>query len=85
MKKYSFSELKAFVGRASTLERVMVAYEYIEKLTYITKDMYCELMSMLMDREESLVDAKYEAYYHEFDYSPSCPWNAPGMKVSDFI
>lgn len=19
------------------------------------------------------------------DYSPSCPWNAPGMKVSDFI
>lgn len=37
-------------------------------------------------------DADFESAYRSFygfgeseDYSPSAPWNAPGMKVSDFI
>lgn len=38
------------------------------------------------------VEEAYDAYWREGegvldcpDYSPSCPWNAPGMRVSDFI
>lgn len=30
-------------------------------------------------------DPEEQVYEADHDYSPSCPWNAPGMKVSDFI
>lgn len=32
----------------------------------------------------SLPDEEPE-YLEPSNYSPSCPWNAPGMKISDFI
>lgn len=33
------------------------------------------------------VEEEEEEEYHScgYDYSPSCPWNAPGMSVKDFI
>jgi len=40
-------------------------------------DNYDELMELLEEQE-------YRSAYAG-DYSPSCPWNAPGMSVHDFI
>ena len=85
MRRYSITDLRAFVKRANTLERVYVAYDYIEKLTYITRDMYYELMNILFHKEMELEDDKRYFTSDACDYSPSCPWNAPGMSVKDFI
>lgn len=30
-------------------------------------------------------DEQYTPSAEAGDYSPSCPWNAPGMSISDFI
>ena len=30
-------------------------------------------------------DREYTPSATHGDYSPSCPWNAPGMSISDFI
>ena len=30
-------------------------------------------------------DQEYTPSATHGDYSPSCPWNAPGMSISDFI
>lgn len=87
MKRYSFSELHAFVERANTMDRIFIAYEYLEKLTYLSAKMYDELMSLLFSKEREIEDEMQERYY-QIDrdmYSPSCPWNAPGMCASDFI
>ena len=34
---------------------------------------------------ESEGDDKYISSAENGDYSPSCPWNAPGMSIKDFI
>jgi len=43
----------------------------------------------IWDEEEDWEDDdKWEDYIPSAtmgDYSPSCPWNAPGMKISDFF
>ena len=41
---------------------------------------YIELI--LRERRE---DKYYTPSATHGDYSPSCPWNAPGMSISDFI
>lgn len=39
------------------------------------------------ERKEAfeLADEYYTSSATHGDYSPSCPWNAPGMSISDFI
>lgn len=36
------------------------------------------------EENENYIEDEYTSSLRG-DYSPSCPWNAPGMKVSDFI
>lgn len=45
-------------------------------------------------RSQKEIDMDFDLYYGEnhegqfadySDYSPSCPWNAPGMSIADFI
>ena len=35
--------------------------------------------------EETHAEEHYTRSSSAGDYSPSCPWNAPGMSISDFI
>ena len=35
--------------------------------------------------QDNMEDEAGEYLRMGIDYSPSCPWNAPGMSVSDFI
>ena len=37
------------------------------------------------EREAEMADEEYTPSATAGDYSPSCPWNAPGMSMSDFI
>ena len=47
-------------------------------------EMMCDLMCGSV--EEEFEPDEFEEDYDDRDfYSPSCPWNAPGMSVSDFI
>jgi hypothetical protein len=38
-----------------------------------------------VENEEYECDNFYIPSCTNGDYSPSCPWNAPGMSISDFI
>lgn len=56
---------------------------------YCESDMceWCQVARLVSNAEEELateVDWEEEDYI-ERNYSPSCPWNAPGMSVKDFI
>lgn len=39
----------------------------------------------LMEAEAEQACREMESRYEEKYYSPLCPWNAPGMSISDFI
>ena len=45
----------------------------------------CEwcVVERIVDNAEMDFDDEHD--YIERNYSPSCPWNAPGMSVKDFI
>lgn len=47
MKKYTESELYAFVSRADTHEKVETAKAFIARLDYISNDLYDGLMDSL--------------------------------------
>lgn len=78
MKRYTESELYAFVSRADTHEKVEIAKAFIAKLDYIDNDLFDGLMI-------SLAWISRDLYYQDREYGPSNPWDAPGMAVSDFI
>lgn len=44
-----------------------------------------QFLEELMEAEAEQLRQEMESCYEEKSYSPSCPWNAPGMSVSDFI
>lgn len=51
-------------------------------------DMYDAFRFMEMENEEKAEEELEEEYYPSAtrgDYSPSNPWDAPGMSISDFI
>lgn len=91
MKKYSIDELKHFCDRADSLEQADIAEKFIKSRPYLSKSEKSELLDYLdgvrfaiedmirMQKEMGCFDDEYD------DYSPSNPWNAPGMRVSDFI
>lgn len=87
MKRYTMEELKAFIDRADTEEKVETARAFIEKLTYLTKDERYLLDVRLMEAlwPNDAEDYPYADDDYEKDYGPSNPWDAPGMRVSDFI
>lgn len=62
--------------------RIMGLYEAVES----------EVQSYRQDAYEPEFEDEFCDYWepeyrssYEEDYSPSCPWNAPGMSVKDFI
>lgn len=91
-KTYTLDELTAFVGRADSIEKVNIAREYINKLRYLRFREKAALLDKLDAMEDKLSDdfLAFDDDFSSFDedrgsYSPSAPWNAPGMRVSDFI
>ena len=88
MKKYTAKELKDFVDRAYTLERIKIAKDFLNKLTFNDKYLYYELMMDLSETAEALKKknfSKFSSSAYEGDYGSCCPWNAPGMSTRDFI
>ena len=85
MKKYSKKELKDFVDRAYTLERIDIAREFLAKLIFNDKDFYYRLQMDLAEREAELFHHHRYTSSYEGDYGSCCPWNAPGMSAKDFI
>lgn len=51
--------------------------------TAATCERYCEETEE--DRERRREEREYTPSATNGDYSPSCPWNAPGMSIRDFI
>ena len=81
MKQYSAQELRAFVGRADTHEKVSIAIDFIGKLSYVDNELYDELMNSLAYISRELY---HQDRYERQEYSAACPWNAPGMRATDF-
>ena len=81
VRRYTREELIDFIGRATTMEMLQTARNFIAKLELpedLRKELEFELMLQYDACEEYINDDRGS-------YSPSAPWNAPGMKVSDFI
>lgn len=56
--------------------------------SYCESDMceWCQVERLIGNAEEEYKTEEYwEEDYVERNYSPSCPWHAPGMSVKDFI
>ena len=56
---------------------------------YCESDMceWCQVTRLISNAEEEANTEEFweENDYIERNYSPSCPWNAPGMSIKDFI
>lgn len=57
--------------------------------SYCKSDMceWCVVERIISNAEAEPLyeDESFEHDYVERNYSPSCPWNAPGMSIRDFI
>lgn len=84
MKRHSYNALVAFVGRADTLDKVDIAEDFIRKIDYLRPTDKARLLASLQNRREEL-DIWEDDCDEDRNWSPSAPWNAPGMRVSDFI
>ena len=85
MKVYSVFELERLCDRASSEEQFDVAEKFIKSRPYLSESEKSELLEYLDGAKTAFELSDDEDYYDDRDYSPSAPWNAPGMKVSDFI
>ena len=67
--------------RSEYLQRLQAAYDAgrIDNEAYDAA--YSNLSAFCDDEEEYVSVSSASAG----DYSPSCPWNAPGMSVRDFL
>lgn len=54
MKKYTATELRDFVDRAYSFERIKIAKDFLNKLTFNDKQLYYELMMDLATNAEAL-------------------------------
>jgi hypothetical protein len=46
---------------------------------------WCVVERIVQNAQDEYDTDKLVYDYEEQNYSPSCPWNAPGMSVKDFI
>lgn len=84
---YTREELLAFINRIDSWERFDIARAFLDKLEprlpkALVRELETEMLCMgdVLEMREFRDDCGgYE------DYGPSNPWDAPGMKVSDFI
>lgn len=79
MKTFTEADLWGLVCRADTPEKVMQARAFIQRLSFHDEDLRDALEDALYTIEEELQGREYR------EYGPSSPWNAPGMRVSDFV
>ena len=82
MKSFTKSDLFSFVDRADTFEKVSIALSFLKKLAYSDSKSYEDLANALSYK---MMELHYQSRYEYKEYSSSCPWNAPGMRVNDFI
>ena len=85
-KTYTKKELIDFIRRADTPERCKIARYYLAKMKMSDNDR--EYLEAELGSQERWVNDEWGADEWEDDdrdWSPSAPWNAPGMRVSDFI
>ena len=90
VKKYTMDDLRDFCERADTEEKEKTAREFITSRPYLTAKQKEELLEYLdicrwCDYDEKNPFLPDYLDRDERDYSPSNPWDAPGMRVSDFI
>lgn len=86
-KRYTQEELIAFINRADDFDKLATARDFIDKLSYLTDEDREELHNECLMQGDYLEARTYQddGYGWEKDYGPSNPWDAPGMKISDFI
>jgi hypothetical protein len=85
-RRYSDAELVAFINRADTVEKCQIALDFIMSRDYLSKQDKERYMDMLTELANEICPEEDEYYDDDRgSYSPSAPWNAPGMKISDFI
>ena len=86
-KKYLKDELLTLINESKTIEEL----ENIEKVVdgiHFSEDDLTEIRMEILCQSDMIYDSNnnYDKYYEDRGlYSPSAPWNAPGMSVSDFI
>lgn len=92
----TYAELKSRINKATTqsdLEKVEDEVLDAYNKDLIAKGDYNELMNRVADARYEIMyglsededEGPYRPSATRGDYSPSSPWNAPGMSVSDFI
>lgn len=87
--KFTLKELIDFINRADSIEKLYVADKFIDGLDIPDEwrdELSCEIQGSL----DIFIDREHFGNPYGYDedrssYSPSAPWNAPGMRVSDFI
>jgi hypothetical protein len=78
---YPLTEIDHIVE--NNLNVVLVDCSHYEGDIYVNEYRWFEVPEDFKDEEEDNVDHTPSA--ENGDYSPSNPWDAPGMKMSDFI
>ena len=73
--------LSDYPDMCSSYEMAETEEEYVK--TAESCDNYCEETEE--DRERTCKEYEYTPSATASDYSPSCPQNAPGMSIHDFI
>lgn len=83
--QFTEEQLVAFVNCADSWEKCETAEKFIRKLP-LGRNVHARLYQMICERYAEYAEPdSYDYYEDRGSYSPSAPWNAPGMKMSDFI
>lgn len=70
---------------AEMIDDVIAEYRYLLRKDYYWEDAVCEAIDNICYDPDEEDDDEYIPSSSNGDYSPSNPWDAPGMKLSDFI
>lgn len=84
-RRFSEKELWDFVNRADTHEKIAIAEAFLRKLSYIDNKLWDGLMGALAAQSRELYWMEKEEQRYERNYTSLNPWDAPGMRVSDFL
>lgn len=84
-KRFTKDELIAFINRAKNIDQLRQADAIIAKMR-IPEAWREEIEMELLGSYDMMNNPSWTSWTpDEEDYGPSNPWDAPGMKVSDFI
>lgn len=83
-KRFTKEELIAFINRANNKTQLRQAEAVIAKMR-IPEAWREEIEMELLGSWDMMNDPGWYSEPEYEDYGPSNPWDAPGMRVSDFI